>query len=262
MKFQLIILSSIITFITACGSSPEKYQTKASDSVNLELLSQDLLYAVRTNDSLKVDTLKEQLRNSSIKQLKQLKSDSEKNAFWINIYNAYIQDILGRNAGEYEDRGSFFASNQIPVAGYIFSFDFIEHGILRRSKNKLSLGYFNKLFPSSLEKDLRVENPDYRIHFALNCGANSCPPIAFYSSKEINKQLAAAEVAFITARAEVNEDEKTVEVSRIFSWFRGDFGGKSGIKELLIKHKVITNDSYRLDFAEYNWDLELAKYRE
>lgn len=262
MKFWLIILASFIIFITACGSSPEKYQPKASDSLSLELLSQDLLYAVRTNDSLKADTLKEQLRNSSIKQLKQLKTDSKKNAFWINIYNAYIQDILKRNSSDYRDRGEFFARNQIPIAGYIFSFDFIEHGILRRSKNKLSLGYVNKLFPSSLEKDLRVESPDFRIHFALNCGANSCPPIGFYSSKEINQQLAAAEVAFVTSRSEVIEDKKAVKTSRIFSWFRGDFGGKSGIKELLIKHKVITNDSYRLDFAEYNWDLELAKYRE
>ena len=38
---------------------------------------------------------------------------------------------------------------------------------------------------------------DYRIHFALNCGAKSCPAISFYSAKTLDQQLTTAENNFI-----------------------------------------------------------------
>ena len=55
---------------------------------------------------------------------------------------------------------------------------------------------------------------------------------------------------------------ETVVVSKIFSWFRADFGGKKGIKSLLLKHEIIKNLSYKLEFDDYDWKLELKKYRE
>ncbi len=169
----------VLAFVGACSSSPDAFAVSGS-SADLLTLSQDLLYAVRTDNLQEADSLKQKLKDSAPDSLlKQLNSDARKNAFWINIYNAFIQDILSNSPEKYENRGDFFSKNQIRVASYEMSFDFIEHSILRRSKNKLSLGYFNKLFPGKLEKLLRVENPDFRIHFALNCGAESCPPIAF-----------------------------------------------------------------------------------
>ena len=77
------------------------------------------------------------------------------------------------------------------------SLDDIEHGILRRSKIKWSEGYFNKLFPSKFEKENRVNKVDYRIHFALNCGARSCPPIAFYDPEKLDKQLDVATMIYL-----------------------------------------------------------------
>lgn len=256
IKSLLIVLA----FVSACSSSPDAFAVSGS-SVDLLILSQDLLYAVRTDNSQEADSLKLNLKNSAPESLlKQLNSDAKKNAFWINIYNAFIQDILSNSPEKYENRGDFFSKNQIQVAGYEVSFDFIEHGILRRSKNKLSLGYFNKVFPGKLEKSLRVEKPDFRIHFALNCGAESCPPIAFYNANEIDVQLEMAEKAFIISRSRV--EGETVVVSKIFSWFRADFGGKKGIKSLLLKHGIIKGLSYKLEFDDYNWELELKKYRE
>ena len=44
-----------------------------------------------------------------------------------------------------------------------------------------------------LEKDLRTQlilkNFDARIHFALNCGANSCPPIRIYEHEKLDQQV-------------------------------------------------------------------------
>lgn len=230
---------------------------------NWEVISRDLLYAVRTNNHSQTDSLKLLLKNAEWETIQsQINNDEKKLAFWLNIYNAFIQDILSKNAGAYQNRSVFFKKKQIPIANQLISFDFVEHGILRRSKAKISLGYWNKLFPGKLERKLRVQKPDYRIHFALNCGASSCPPIAFYNSNEINSQLNIAETSFLTVNSKVNESEKQVNVTALVSWFRADFGGKKGIKSLLLKHKIIPDKNYKLKFNPYNWSLELNNYRE
>jgi hypothetical protein len=224
-------------------------------------ISQDFLYAVRTDNQKKMDSLQKILAQVSMADLKmQLENDDEKIAFWLNVYNANIQFSLSINADLYKKRSRFFSKRQIKIAGRLFSFDEIEHGILRKSKIKLSLGYLNKLFESKQIKALRVSNPNYRIHFALNCGAESCPPIAYYEAENINEQLNIAEKAFITSNTTVNDKEKTIYTSKIFSWFRGDFGGKSGIKKLLLKHNFPKAETYKLKFKDYSWNLELKKY--
>lgn len=241
------------------GFDSNEHQAETNNAPDLLRLSQDLLYAIRVNNFQEADSLKMRLQlMDAALLLTHLNSDALKKAFWINIYNAFIQDILTHSPGKYERRGDFFGKNQIQLAGHTLSFDFIEHGILRRSKNKLSLGYFNKLFPGKLEQLLRIEKPDYRIHFALNCGAESCPPIAFYSANEIDVQLEMAEKAFLISRSRV--DGENVYVSKIFSWFRADFGGKKGIKILLLKHGLIKDLNVRIQFEPYNWKLELNKY--
>lgn len=233
------------------------------EKIDLVLISQDFLYAVRTGEIATADSLKLILKNTNWAFIQsQINTDEKKKAFWLNIYNAFIQDILIKNAGAYQNRNKFFGKNQIAISNQLISFDFIEHGILRRSKAKISLGYWNKLFPGTLEKQLRVEKLDYRIHFALNCGASSCPPIAYYESKEIDKQLTLAEKSFLTANSTVNKELKHVNETALLSWFRADFGGKKGIKALLVKNEIISDKNYKLKFDRYNWDLELNKYAE
>jgi hypothetical protein len=112
-----------------------------------------------------------------------------------------------------------------------------------------------------LEKQLRLVKKDYRIHFALNCGAKSCPPIAFYDDEKLEEQLNLAEKAFVKNDAVYDENRNTVEVSKIFSWFRGDFGGKKGIRQLLVKHEVIpAGKKVKLKFKVYDWSLALKAF--
>ncbi|MEQ1678413.1 MAG: DUF547 domain-containing protein, partial [Chitinophagaceae bacterium] len=134
------------------------------------------------------------------------------------------------------------------------SLDLIEHGILRRSKAKLSLGYFNKLFKSRFEKKFRVEKLDYRVHFALNCGAKSCPPIAFYKPEQIDKQLDLATKVYLKNEVLFNGKDLTVEVPAILSWFRADFGGKRGITRLLRQQQLIPDSTTpAIRWKEYDW---------
>lgn len=74
--------------------------------------------------------------------------------------------------------------------------------MLRRSKIKLSYGYLNKWFPARFEKEFRVDRLDPRIHFALNCGARSCPPVAYYTVDQIDEQLQAAMTGHLKAETD------------------------------------------------------------
>jgi thiol-disulfide isomerase/thioredoxin len=223
-------------------------------------LSQELLYAVRTGES--IDRLTEQLAALDPDALASaLRTDAQKKAFWINLYNGYTQAALQQNAGQYQQRSAFFGAKRVPVAGMLLSLDDIEHGILRRSRLKWSLGYLGNPFPPRWQRKFRVDSIDYRIHFALNCGARSCPPIAFYSDGILESQLELATKAYLTGEVEYNASENTVAVPRLMSWFRADFGGKKGVLNLLQQKGLLPPGARpRIEYKEYDWSLSLSNY--
>lgn len=224
-------------------------------------LSQEFMYAAKTGDN--TDQFTGAFSGLNYTDLKNmLRSDDEKKAFWINLYNGFTQVLLKQDPGLYKKRGRFFSSRQIHVAGKGFSLDDIEHGILRRSKIKWSLGHLNKIFPGRTEKELRVKEIDYRIHFALNCGARSCPPIAFYNPENLNPQLELATNAYLQSEAVYDEASNTLQLPAIMGWFRGDFGGKRKMVALLKEKKIIpVNSSPKIRFKPYDWTLYTNNYK-
>lgn len=105
----------------------------------------------------------------------------------------------------------------------MMSFDFIEHGIIRGSKVKLSMGFLKDPFAGSLEREFRVSETDGRIHFALNCGARSCPYIAIYSAVDLDNELDIITKQFLERTTTYMEREEEVNVTTLFNWFRGIF---------------------------------------
>lgn len=223
-------------------------------------LSQDFIYASKTGNETLV--LEKQLANLSFDSLKtMLQSNDDKKAFWINLYNGFIQAKLKKDPAKYKSRSAFFTAKDISVAGKTFSLDDIEHGILRRSKIKWSLGYLNKLFPGKKEKVLRVKDLDPRIHFALNCGAKSCPPIAFYTSDKINDQLDLATRAYLSSEAIYNPEKNTLQLPAIMGWFRHDFKGKKNMLLLAKNYGGVPESAQpSISFAKYDWSLYLNNY--
>ena len=225
-------------------------------------LSQDFMYAAKTNEATAVYINKLQNLNYN-ELLTGLKTDDDKKAFWINLYNAYTNASLHANPDQYKSRNKFFKNKNIIVAGKTFSLDKIEHGLLRRSSIKWSLGYFSKLFSNKTEKNLRVNELDYRIHFALNCGAKSCPPIAFYNPENLNTQLDVATTAYLTAEVNYNATTNILQLSAILSWFRRDFGGKKKIVELLKSKQLLASAvNPTIKFKKYDWTLYLDNYKQ
>ena len=157
--------------------------------------------------------------------LSELNDDAKKLVFWINIYNAFIQIILREDSEIYHNRKELFGGKHFKIAGQAISLDKIEHGILRRSKWKYSFGYISNPFITSFERATRVERIDPRIHFALNCGATSCPPIRSYNTDDLEQQLGLATESYLEAEINYLPDKNLMVIPAIFNWFRGDFGG-------------------------------------
>ncbi len=224
-------------------------------------LSQQLIYAAKTGGA--TDALVSTFRDLSFDDLtNKLQSDDEKKAFWINLYNGYTQIILTRNPGKYKNRTQFFMRKQIAIAGKMFSLDDIEHGILRCSKIKWGLNYSNRIFSGKTEGELCINHPDYRIHFALNCGAKSCPPIAFYNPENLDAQLDLATKAYLATETEYDSSNKRIKLPSVMKWYRRDFGGKKQMIKLLEKVGVIPLNSHpKIKFKKYDWNLFLDNYK-
>lgn len=109
---------------------------------------------------------------------------------------------------------------------------------------------------------MRVRQRDGRIHFALNCGAKSCPPVAVYDASRIDEQLDKSSSAYLNETSSYKVDENKIYVTSLFSWFRGDFGGIKGVKNnFLKKYNVIPQESNpSVSFSTYDWTLYLGNY--
>ncbi|TAD90801.1 MAG: DUF547 domain-containing protein [Bacteroidetes bacterium] len=223
--------------------------------MNPQVVSQNLLMSVKTGAD--ASALLQQLAQISVQQLETaLTTDAARMAFWINIYNAITAYSLGQDPGQYRNRQRFFKRQQIQLADATLSLNDVEHGILRRSRSLISLGYARQWFRKKTNLRLQVDTLDYRIHFALNCGAKSCPPIAFYTPNRLQSQLNLATRGFLKANVHLSANASKVQVPRILGWFRADFGGKKGILKLLHTTGVLPPSAKpSIGFAPYNWDL-------
>jgi len=190
---------------------------------------------------------------------KQLHNDRFKNAFWINIYNSFFQ-ILRKYKNLNQPK--IYTAKEMIIAGHKLSLDDIEHGILRRFRYKYSLGYFRKPFASTLIKRWAVSKIDFRIHFALNCGAKSCPPIASYTVDKLEEQLELASKSFLNEDTLINEQGKEMLISRLFLWFLNDFGGKKGSRIIIGKYLDQDPTGYKLIYNDYSWEEHLNNYDE
>jgi len=225
-------------------------------NLNIIELSGTLLYQVKTETA--TDSIETALANLPTDSLvTALDNDDARKTFWINIYNAYFQMLAIR---QHKTKPGIFTKKLITIAGTKFSLDNIEHGILRRYRWKLSLGYLPQACPSKIIKQLGVSKIDYRIHFALNCGDKSCPPIAFYNYANINRQLEIATTSFLTNETEIDTANKLVGASKIMQWFKADFGGKKGTLKVLSQYLKYDFTGYRIAYKPYSWDEKLKNY--
>lgn len=261
MKLKFYILLTFLTLFIIETNSLQS-QTVKTTTTDFNELSESFLKRIKNNKD--TQDLQDILANTSIDVLDNaLDTNDKRLAFWVNIYNAYIQVILKKNPKLYDDRGSFFKLDQIKIAGETVSFANIEHGLIRKSQWEYGLGYIRKWFPNKFERKLRVDDPVFNIHFALNCGAIDCPPVAIYEWERLPEQFQKGTKTYLKRTTNYTADSKEAAVTSLFSWFRGDFGGKSGVKKILKNNGIIpSTKGVKLTYKNYDWTLDLDNFIE
>ena len=157
-------------------------------------------------------------------QLDSLGSEAERRCLFINLYNALtIQGLaaLDELPASPQDVKDFWNTTAYQVGTLTLTLNDMEHGILRGNGRQ----------PAARAPHWPAEDPrasllalplDPRIHFALNCGARSCPPIRVYTPANLEQGLAAAAAGFLESETEV--DESGVLLSSLLNWYGADFG--------------------------------------
>eukprot|EP00919_Chromeraceae_sp_WS-2016_P062931 GHVR01148944.1.p1 GENE.GHVR01148944.1~~GHVR01148944.1.p1 ORF type:complete len:527 (+),score=103.03 GHVR01148944.1:207-1787(+) len=152
---------------------------------------------------------------------------AERKAFCINLYNFIVPHAfaeLGTPSSSLAIR-SFFDTASYNIGSHVYSLNDIENGTLRG--NKKAPVHFQKFFRG---KDPRLSSimpeVDCRIHFALNCGAVSCPPVKSFTAESIEEELRVVSMSFLEdiTNFTVDTHTHTVKISKILQWYSDDFG--------------------------------------
>ena len=210
---------------------------------NLSDFSEAYLRSIQQNEN--TSTFQDSLTYCSMNSLIELTTNTDEHmTFWLNIYNASVQVQLKKGVDNYADKDRFFNRHWIKISGKSFSLNDIERGILGEKGNAEYL------------KKIRCKKLDPRIHFALNCGANSCPPIRMYSPKTIQHELEQATRAFLHNNSSYSVLTNTLTVDELFDWYSSDFKGENGIVALHKKYGIVPlSATPKLSYSSYDWTI-------
>lgn len=180
-----------------------------------------------TEDRQKLDNYVVSLEETVVTKLNQ----DEQRAYWTNMYNAVtVKVILDHDpldsireidiASDVLANGPWKAK-LVEVEGQELTLDDIEHRILRPIWQ------------------------DARTHYAINCGAISCPNLheRAFTAANMEETLDKLAIAYINDPRGLQVINGEVHASKIFQWFQVDFGGT---EEAVLDHvRIYASDELR-----------------
>ena len=255
-----IITSFLLLLLPGCevqGPSPESVPERVAGaepdySAWSELLSKyrtgsGMDYAaLAASDGAALDTLRTEMAKVDVDAL----TEDEQLAYWINLYNIstvgivtehYPVDSIRDISTDPVRRLNVFKSDLVPFQGGTISLDTIENEHVRK------LG-------------------DARIHFAINCAAESCPPIRAepFSGDRIDQQLDEQTRAFLNGPNGVTVEQTNgavrVHTTKIMEWFAEDFDQAGGALAFIRRYldpgeaSKIAGDA-EIVYDDYSWKL-------
>jgi hypothetical protein len=169
-------------------------------------------------------------------------SRNDQLAFYINAYNAWI---LHEALEKYPTKSvkdalfTFFTSKRIKVAGEQTSFNALE------------------------KETIRSKFSEPRIHFALNCASQSCPPLSSeaYRGGNLDSQLERLSRSFVNSPRGVawQEGAKTAELSKIFDWYKDDFKDGGPVAFINKRRSKPLPADVKISYQNYDWALNEVK---
>lgn len=202
MRVSKFILSALMVW----AASAEIIQAKESDHARFDgLLRRHVTEGLVNYAGLMEEraTLQEYLQQIAESDPDSLKDVSKKIAFWINAYNAVVLERVLEYwpLQSVQAVSGFFDAKTALVGGGLLTLDAIE--------------------------DQARAFKERRVHFALVCASSSCPKLRSeaYTAERLEAQLSEQAVSFLAdSQHGVRLDGETLWVSRIFDWYRVDFG--------------------------------------
>ena len=183
---------------------------------------------VSRRDSKRLDAYIVQMTSIDPRQFRK----REQKAYWLNLYNALtIQSLLKKYPGAPDTRK---LNPRIRVAGIK----------LRRA----DIG----------DRILRPIWHDYKVIFGLSCASVGCPAIqaSAYTAANINKLLKQSAREFINHPRGLVVSRQEMRVSKIFDWYREDFGADN--KRLMKLFAYYADDNKALYILGFNGDIEFS----
>jgi len=206
------------SFISMFGKSNEQSNVQIDHSSFSTLLKTHVKQDKEGLNRVNYRTLKGKQAElkAYISQLETVKisdlSKKEQFALWANLYNAVTLNVVldaypVKSIKDIDISPGLFSNGPwgeklITIEGQNLSLDDIEHKILR------------------------VIHKDPRVHYAVNCASIGCPNIQkqAFTGAGLEVQLDQAASDYINSNRGVVIKGGTVSASKIYSWFKKDFG--------------------------------------
>ncbi len=210
--------------------------------------------ALKTQDKAALDRLRQQMAGVDVRTLPR----PDQLAYWINLYNISVVSIV---ADKYPVESIRDISTDPVVRLNVF-----KKPSVQAREGKISLNDIENV-------KIREAFKDARIHFAINCAAESCPPIRPepYVGARIDQQLDDQTRKFLSgpngARLEKKGGELIVRTTKIMDWFGDDFdkwgGGRLAFLQKHLapeKAKQIgaAGNQVEIEYDDYSWKLNDA----
>ena len=190
--------------------------------------------------------------------------DDAKLAYWLNAYNSTLREALAERprSGHLFRHRRLFKQATHTRDGLDYSLDEIEHGLLRGNRRP-PYGLRRLLRDGDPKLTAAPGRPDPRIHFALNCGARSCPPVRAYSVEGVDAELEAATLSYMEAESSLDREAGVLTLPGVIKLYRSDFGPDSELVELAARALGGSDAEWiaehaaelRLRYAKFDWRL-------
>ncbi len=202
---------------------------------------------LKASDKATLDRLRQQMAQVDPGAL----SPKDRLAYWINLYNISVVGVV-------VDHYPVDSIRDIPTDPIIRLNVFKKDSVATKN-GRISL--------DTIENEkIRQAFKDPLIHFAINCAAESCPPIRPepYVGARLDEQLDDQARKFLNgphgARIEKDGDEVVLHVSKILDWFKDDFETWGGGRVAFLRKYLPADKQKQIDAARGKVELELDDY--
>jgi len=249
MRYVLLLLLTLMITASASAAEPDYRLWQELLSKHYDP-AKGMNYKGLKADKAALDRLRQQMAAVDVASL----SRPEQLAYWINLYNISTVNVVAEKYPVESIRDistdpivrlNVFKKPNVKVKGRTMSLDEVEN-------DKIRSGF-----------------KDPRIHFAINCAAESCPPIRPepFVGARIDQQLDDQARKFLNGphgvRLEDDGGDLVLHATKIMDWFKDDFEQWGGgtlpfLKKYLSPDKVKRIGAAKkveIEFDDYSWKL-------